>query len=767
MTGRALVFLFLLPLMVRLAAGSQSDAPPLGALRGALLSESGEPLAHARIWILELGRSERTGPDGTFAFDRVPAGIYQILAETDIRAVASREAIVEAGRTTELALTAELDLLRLNEVVSVTGRADELIGVSDSASEGVVGQRDLEARAVLRPGDLLESVPGMVATQHSGGGKANQFFLRGFNLDHGTDFRVTLDGIPVNMPSHGHGQGYADLNFLIPELVEKVTYRKGPYFVEEGDFSAAGAARFSFFDRLESPLFKVSAGQFGYARALAAGSVRAGGGDLLGAVDYTRDDGPWDRPDGFQKLSALLRYTRRAGNGGWRISAQAYDGDWDSTDQIPLRAVESGTLSRFGFVDPTDGGSSSRHTVWGELWRTGGSSITNVQAYALSYDMTLFSNFTYALADPENGDQFEQRDDRTVSGVNVKHTRLASWGGKGVENVFGFELRSDWIANGLYSTRERARFATTREDDITQLGGAPYLESRVQWNDWLRTIAGLRADFYRVDVESDNPLNSGRRSDALASPKLSAVLGPWRRTELYANFGGGFHSNDARGATITVDPLTGDPAEPVDPLVRAWGADFGFRTQAARALHTAVTFFRLDVDSELLFVGDGGATEASRPSRRYGIEWANFYEPLDWLKLDLDVAFTRARFHDDHPANRIPGALERVLSGGIAIDSHRGWSGSLRFRYFGAKPLVEDDSVRADSSTFATARISYSLPRGVEVGAEIFNLFDQQANDVDYYYESRLPGEPLSGFGDVHFHPLQSRSVRFFIGYRP
>jgi hypothetical protein len=453
--------------------------------------------------------------------------------------------------------------------------------------------------------------------------------------------------------------------------------------------------------------------------------------------------------------------------GGFRLSAQAYDGDWSSTDQIPLRAVESGDISRFGYVDPSDGGSSSRYTFWGELWRTGQSSLTSVQAYALAYDMALFSNFTYALSDPENGDQFEQRDERTVTGVTLKHSRLATWGGRSVENVLGFEIRSDWIANGLFLSRERARLSTTREDDIAQLGGAPYFENRTHWNDWLRTTAGVRADFYRVDVESDNSLNSGDRSDGLVSPKLSAVFGPWSRTEIYANFGGGFHSNDARGATITVDPTTGEPAEPVAPLVRAWGFDFGFRTQAAPSLHTALTFFRLDVDSELLFIGDGGATEASRPSRRYGIEWANFYEPLDWLKLDLDVAFTRARFNDDDPANRIPGAIETVVATGLAVDSRRGWSGSLRWRYFGPKPLIEDDSVRSESSSFVTARLAYELPRGVQLGFEAFNLLDQEGNDVEYYYESRLPGEPLEAFGDVHFHPLQSRSVRFFVDWRP
>jgi hypothetical protein len=553
MIGRACLGLLLL--WVRLASAN----PAAGVLRGTLLSDSGEPLANARIWILDLlGRSARTASDGTFVFEEVPPGTHQVLAETDIRVVATREATVAAGRTTELILSADRDLLRLSEVVSVTGRTDELIGVADSASEGVVGHEEISARAVLRPGDLMETVPGMVATQHSGGGKANQYFVRGFNLDHGTDFRVSVDGVPVNMPSHGHGQGYADLNFLIPELVEKVSYRKGPYFAEEGDFSAAGAARLTLFDRLEAPLVRVSAGEFDYARALAAGSIRAGGGDLLAGLDFTHDDGPWERPDEYQKIAAVLRYTRRAGSGGWRLSAQAYDGDWSSTDQIPIRAVESGALSRFGYVDPSDGGESSRYTFSGELWRTGGSSLTAVQAYAIAYDMTLFSNFTYALFDPENGDQFEQRDHREIAGFSVKHSRLADGRGRSVENVFGFELRSDWIENGLYASRERPRLATTREDDITQLGGAPYVETRVRWNDWLRTVSGVRADFYQVDVESNDPRNSGQTQDVLASPKLSAVFGPWKKTELYASFGGGFHSNDARGATISVDPATGN-----------------------------------------------------------------------------------------------------------------------------------------------------------------------------------------------------------------
>jgi hypothetical protein len=715
---------------------------------------------------VELGRSTTTDQEGLFRFSNVAPGTYQLLAETELRTAAVQTVTVAAGATATAVLVSDIDALRLNEIVSVTGRADEMIRVAESASEGVTGHRDLAARPILRPGELLETVPGMVATQHSGGGKANQYFVRGFNLDHGTDFRLTVDGAPVNMPSHGHGQGYADLNFLIPELVEKVEYRKGPYYAEEGDFSAAGAARFTYFDRLEEPFVRILGGSFDYARALAAGSARLGGGDLLGAFDYTQDDGPWDRPDDFKKLSALMRYTHRSTHGGWRLSAQAYDGDWSSTDQIPQRAVDSGETSRFGFIDPSDGGSSSRYTFLGDWWRAGAQSLTEVQAYALSYDMALFSNFTYFLADPENGDQFEQRDDRNVVGFKLTHRWSAEWGGRSVENLAGAELRNDWIDNGLHATRERLRLSTTRQDSITQLGVGPFIENRTEWNDWLRTVAGLRFDGYRVDVESDERLNSGERSDALVSPKLAVILGPWSETELYANFGGGYHSNDARGATIAVDPVTGDPVDTVDPLVRAWGFDFGLRTQAVDGLVTTVSFFELDLDSELLFVGDGGSTEASRPSRRRGLEWTNFFRPSSMWSFDADLAFTRARFTDDDPDDRIPGAMEVVVAAGATFDA-RGWTTTLRWRYFAAKSLVEDNSVRSEASSFVTARLGYAITEGVELGVDVFNLFDQQANDIDYFYESRLPGEPAIGVEDVHFHPLQSRSLRAYVSWRP
>lgn len=742
------------------------QSPESGSIEGRVETPEGAALPNTRVWLVELGRSTSTNGDGNFVFARVPPGRYQLLAETELRAAALRTVTVGAGATARVILVSDIEQLRLDEVVSVQGRADEMIRVAESATEGVTGHRDLESRPVLRPGDLLETVPGVVATQHSGGGKANQYFVRGFNLDHGTDFRLTVDGVPVNMPSHGHGQGYADLNFLIPELVEKVEYRKGPYYAEEGDFSAAGAARFTYFDGLEQPIVKLMGGSFSYARALAAGSTRIGGGDLLGAFEYARDDGPWERPDAFDKLNAMLRYTRRSARGGWRLSAHAYDGDWSSTDQIPLRAVDSNALSRFGFIDPSDGGSTYRYAFAGDFWRTGARSLTEIQSYAIAYNMKLFSNFTYALADPVNGDQFEQNDDRFVAGVKITHRWSSVWASRAMENVVGVELRQDWIDNGLFSTRERRRLSTTREDAISQLGVGPFAETRVEWNDWLRTVAGLRVDGYHVNVDSDNALNTGARGDVLASPKISIILGPWSDTELYGNFGGGYHSNDARGVTITVDPVTGEPVGPGEPLVRAWGFDIGVRTEAIDHLNTSATFFGLDLDSELVFVGDGGATEASRPSRRRGVEWANYYQPIDELKIDVDLALTHARFDDGDPEDRIPGAMETVIAAGATLDS-RGWTATLRWRYFGAKPLVEDNSVRGNASSFVTARLAYELVDGVELGIDVFNLLDEEANDIDYFYRSRLPGEPASGFEDVHFHPLQSRSVRVFATWRP
>jgi hypothetical protein len=656
--------------------------------------------------------------------------------------------------------------LQVYDEIQVTDRASDLVGVADSATEGVTGRQELEERPILRPGELLETVPGVIITQHSGSGKANQYFLRGFNLDHGTDFRITVDDIPVNMPSHGHGQGYSDLNFLIPELVDTVRYKKGAYYADEGDFSAAGAAEFTYLDSLPKGLLSLTPGDYGYERLLAADSTRWGDGDLLGAFELGRNNGPWKRPDDYRKLNGVLRWNRGDAGNGLTLTAMGYDGRWNSTDQIPERAVEDGLIDRYGAVDPTDGGRSYRYSLAAD-WRRGNeTSLTRASAYALRYGLDLFSDFTYFLDDPVHGDQFEQLDNRIVTGFQVERQRVTSWGGREVETEVGLQVRNDSIHNGLFHTEGQVHLGTTREDDIEQLTGGPYAQARVRWTPWLRTVTGLRADGYHANVDSDLPENSGMRDAAILSPKLAVTLGPWNETELYVDYGWGFHSNDARGATLRIDPTTGEPAGQVTPLVRAKSADLGIRTSAFKDFQTSLTVFRLDLDSELVFSGDGGTTEASRPSRREGIELQNFWHPRPWLAIDADYAFSRARFTDFDPVgDRIPGAIENALSAGISVD-HRGpWFGSLRLRYFGPRPLIEDDSVRSKASNLLNLRLGRRFPNGLSLAAEVFNLLDDEASDIDYDYESRLRGEP-GPVRDVHFHPAEKRSVRLALEWR-
>lgn len=649
--------------------------------------------------------------------------------------------------------------------VVVTGRSDSLIGTAAAASEGVVGAEQLERRPILRPGELLETVPGLVISQHSGAGKANQYYLRGFNLDHGTDFATSIGGVPINMPTHGHGQGYTDLNFLIPELVSTVRFNKGPYDVKQGDFSSAGAADISYADRLPDYLLKLEGGSFGYGRGVFAGSPKVGKGTLLYGVEVMHDDGPWDHPDDFWKGNGVLRYSQNIDDQSFSLTAMGYRGDWDATDQIPLRAVEAGSLDRFGSLDTSTGGDSQRYSLTADWKRQGADRSTRVLVYGLYYDLDLYSNFTYFLGDPVNGDQFNQRDERWVAGAKANHQWESTLFGRPTEYNIGVETRNDFITNGLFGTAQRERLGTVREDDVIQNSLAAFAGNRTHWNDWLRSTVGVRADAYFFDVDSDNPANSGNADDAILSPRGGIVLGPWADTEFYLNGGLGFHSNDGRGSTTTIDPVTGDPVDPVDPLVPTYGAEVGARTTWVKGLQSTLTFWWLDIDSELLFIGDAGTTEASRPSRRYGVEFANYWSPLDWLTLDADFSLSEARFRDDDPAgDYIPGSIETVVSAGVSVHDLNGFFGELRLRYFGPRPLIEDNSVRSSSSTLLNGRIGYEFNERWSIAFEVFNLLDEDASDIDYYYASRMAGEPPGpddgGYNDRHFHPAYPRTFR-------
>ncbi len=648
------------------------------------------------------------------------------------------------------------------EAFVVEGRDDSLLGVAASASEGLVGAEELARRPILRVGELLETVPGVIVTQHSGAGKANQFFLRGFNLDHGTDLATFVDGAPINLPSHGHGQGYTDLNFLIPEIVKSVRYRKGPYFADLGDFASAGAAEIEYVERLDEGVASVTAGAYDFMRALAADSFGLGGGELLFAAETQYYDGPWRVGNDNERFNGVVRWTRGTGDDSLSFTLSGMDGDWNSTDQIPLRAVQSGALGRFDAVDPTDGGASSRLALTGAWSTARASSKTSARLTLAHTELDLFSNFTYFLDDPVNGDQFLQTDERITAYLDLRHEWSSSLGELPFEQSAGLQARSDAIDNALRRTRARAVLSTTRADDIQQTSAGLWWQGELGWSETLRTSLGVRGDLYGFDVESDNAANSGDEQDSIASVKFGAAWAPWTSGELYFNAGTGFHSNDARGVLTTDDPATPAPgdASPVDPLVRTKGLELGARTTFADGQQSTLSLWTLESDSEILFVGDAGTTEPSRPSRRYGVELANFLALNDAWTLDLDASWSHARFSDDDPAGDfIPGAVETVVAAGLSYQDPSGFFGSLRVRHFGPRPLIEDDSVRSQESTLVYLQLGQRLSANVTLTLDVFNLFDEDARDIEYFYASQLPGEPAP-VDDVHFHPAEPLQAR-------
>jgi hypothetical protein len=645
--------------------------------------------------------------------------------------------------------------------VLVEGARASQLGILDSAGAGSVSAKELEQRIAYRPGELLEAAPGLMVSQHSGEGKANQFYLRGFNLDHGTDLATWVDGMPVNQRSHAHGQGWTDLNFLIPEVTTRLDYTKGPYSARQGDFASAGSASLTYANRLVQDIATVTLGQHGFVRTALAGSPSVAGGSLLYALDLLHNDSPFTHPDDYRKANGVLRYSRGYANNGWSATAMAYHGQWNATDQIPERAVSAGALGRFDALDPTDGGQARRLSVSGVWRRTAADSASKVSAYLIRNQLDLFSNFTYFLDDPVNGDQFSQPDRRVTSGVDAQQTWHVHHGANVSSDLaVGLQAQDDNVFNGLYRTRARRTLSTTREDHIVEGSLGIYVENTTRWSETLRTVAGLRADDYRFDVRSNLPQNSGRTSATLASPSLSLVYAPWTSTEFYANMGNGFHSNDARGTVASVDPKTGDAIGRSPGLVRSHGAELGMRTEAVPKMQTSMSLYRLDFDSELTFVGDEGTTEAGRPSRRYGIEFSNYYKPFKWLSVDLDAAFAHARSRGfDASGSRIPGAVEGVGQFALTVDRLGAWSGALRLRYFGPRPLVEDDSVRSHASLTLNGRVAYRLGKATRIELEGFNLTNRQDSAVDYYYVSRLKSESAPR-ADVHFHPIEPRSLR-------
>jgi hypothetical protein len=669
----------------------------------------------------------------------------------------------------------DLALAPADQQVEVTGHYDNALGSSDAASQGTIRAALLKSRPAMRPGEVLEFVPGMIVTQHSGDGKANQYFLRGFNLDHGTDFATSVGGMPVNMPTHAHGQGYTDLNFLIPELVQRIEYRKGPYFAKGGDFASAGSADIVYRTRLDETFGQITLGQRGYRRAVAgaSGSV-AEDVTALAVLEAMGNDGPWTQPEGLQRSNGVVTFSGGTAAQGWQASVMGYRARWASTDQVPQRLIDAGSyqgrpFGRFDAVDPTDGGSTERYSLSGAWHRAWGAGTTKVSAYAMRYRLQLVSNFTYALERPATGDQFKQSDARGIGGLAASHAVDHGLFGWPAHSEAGVQLRLDRIRVGLFDTVARVVTGTTRDDLVRSALAGAYGQTALELRPWLRGIVGLRVDQIRSAVDSrTQAANSGTAGARQLSPKLTLVAGPFAKTEFFFNAGRGLHSNDARGTTIRLDPKTGEVVEPVQPLVSSRGQELGARSEWIPGLQSSLALWQLDFDSELVYAGDAGATEAAAASRRHGVEFNNRYAPLPWLLLDADLAWTHARFVN---GDRIPNAVDRVASLSASVRQLGPFSASLQWRYLGTGALTEDNSVRSPASLTANLRLVYSLAKGGSLGRlgqlgmngevtlDVFNLFDRKVNDIQYVYASRLPGE-VAPVSDRHVHPAEPRAVR-------
>jgi hypothetical protein len=668
----------------------------------------------------------------------------------------------------------------LDEVI-VTASPTDLAGTADTASEGTVLKQQIDERPVYRPGELFETVPGLIVTQHSGEGKANQYFLRGFNLDHGTDIAISVDDMPVNIRSNAHGQGYSDLNFMIPELVRNLQYRKGPYFAEEGDFATAGAVHVNYVNELPHDLASVSAGTLGDYRAFSAASRPVGAGNLLLAAEYSHLDGPWIIPDNFNKGNLVLRYSQGTPENGFSITGMFMDDAFHATNQIAQRALTEGLISRFGAIDPTDGGSSERYSLSGKFAHTTEAGQFKVNVYFIGYTLQLFNDFDYSLVfPPPINDQFEQQDRRKIYGANVSYASSSKVFGLDTENTAGFQFRADDAHLGLARTTEQAVRFVVRDDHVIEASGGFYVENRTRWLDKVRTVAGLREDVFYGSDTSSLAANSGVTSKGEFSPKASLILGPWAKTEFYASGGQGFHSNDVRGAVTTVDAfqtlinqqagnniLVRQGKTPF--LTKATGYEVGVRSAIVPHVQAEVALFDLDLASEATFNGDQAETSAGRPSRRQGIEVSTFYAPLPWLIVDADFAFSRARFTDadpgtadtipGRPGNYIPGSAKIIASAGVTVANLEQWEGGLRYRYFGPRPLLEDGSVRSGPTVLVDARIGYKLTDQLRAQLDIFNLFNSRAHQIDYYYASQLANESAP-VNDIHFHPVEPLSFR-------
>ena len=676
------------------------------------------------------------------------------------------------------------DRSNTGDIVVTASRLD-MLGKGTTASEGRITADEVALRPIYRPGQLLETVPGLVVTAHSGEGKASQYLLRGFNLDHGTDFASFLDGMPINRPTNTHGQGYADQNFIMPMLIGGIDFTKGPYHAEVGDFGAVGSAHMRLVDHIPTTL-SLSAGTLGD-YGVSGGTTIALAPDhrLLLAGEYGHLDGPWTHPDDFDKVNLAARYSQGTTNDGTSLTALYYASKGNLTTDQPRRAVRQGLIDPYGTLDPSDGSRSHRFSLSARFAKPIGDATIDASAYYIRSDMILWNDFTHYLDDPVNGDQEKQYENRDTAGGRITYRRSDEWLGRPSVTTIGLQARYDRAYVARLHTKDRVPLSycsvegpngTTQvpaaggicnADDVTLLDLGGFVENSTDWTPWLRSTIGLREEYYGATDTSRTTRFSGHAHQLLFQPKGSIAIRPFDTTEFYISAGRGFHSDDVRGVFGTV-PQQGVPgsAGRTPLLARAVGYEFGLRTNAIRRLAVQFALFRQDFESELAYNADVGQDSASAPSRRVGIELSSQYHPTRWLELNADIAFAKARYRGDLKPFGLTGrfianAPRSTLSFGALVKDLGPWFGGFQIRNLGPYPLVDGPREPHDPGyTEANLDVGYHLGARTTVQLSIFNMLNTHANASAYYYATRLRGEPDDGVEGYQFHPLEPRSAR-------
>ncbi|HTY93368.1 MAG TPA: TonB-dependent receptor [Steroidobacteraceae bacterium] len=667
------------------------------------------------------------------------------------------------------------------EAVVVTASHVSLLGVATTASQGSVTEQELELRPVYRVGQLLESVPGLVVTVHSGEGKANQYLARGFNLDHGTDIANFVDDMPVNRPTNTHGQGYSDLNFIMPELANGLDYTKGPYYASLGDFGSVASTYMKLANDIPNQV-ALAAGTLGVYNLFAGGTDHLTDNDrIVGGAYYGHVDGPFTHPDDFEKIAAALRYTHGSDEEGYGATVLYFHGQGNMTTDQPLRAIQEGLIGRFGTLDPGDGNLSERHSLSLHFATAGDTWNFKSSAYYISSRMILWNDFTHYLNDPVNGDQEQQTERRSTLGGQMAVAFSQNFGVLQNETEAGVQLRDDSAyVNRLHTLRRTpldycsviqvtgpaiqvaAPGGVCNADGVHLLDLGPYLDATTHWTPWLRTVLGVREEYYRA---SDHSLISGFRGTAdqtLLQPKGSLILGPFARTEFYFSAGRGFHSDDVRGVFGTV-PIEGVPgtAGATPLLAPTRGLEFGIRSNLVPKLSMQLAVFQQDFNSELAYDADAGQDAASAPSRRRGVELSAQYHPFSWIEFNTDLALSHARYRGDLAAYGLPGpwiaeAPTFIGSFGVLVNNLGPWFGGLQWRKLGAYPLADGTEFPQDSgySEF-NLDMGYKFSPSLKLQLTLYNLLNTHADSSAYYYTSRLPGEPVEGVDGYQVHPLE------------